>query len=155
VTTESQGDPRKRAALRSPPSIRYQVGGELDLDAVIEVYNASRLDERRPVQDRATLADMLAHANLIVTAWDDATLVGIARTFTDFSHVGYLADIAVRASHQALGIGVEMIRTTQRQMGRRSSLVLLVSPESVAYFLKMGFTTVNGTRILRAGNPGE
>jgi hypothetical protein len=81
-------------------SIRYQYGNDLDLDQVIELYNASTLGERRPVDDRQVMSDMLRHANLVVTAWDGNLLVGIARTLTDFSYVGYLSDLAVKASHQ-------------------------------------------------------
>jgi N-acetylglutamate synthase-like GNAT family acetyltransferase len=133
----------------TPRFIRYQVGGDLDFEVVIDVYNTSKLGERRVV-DRSTVENMLAHANLIVTAWDNTKMVGIARTFTDFSHVGYLSDIAVRESHQDLGIGAELIRLTQQRMGPRASLMLLASPTSVDYFLEVGFKTVEGATILRA-----
>jgi hypothetical protein len=134
------------------PLIRYRVGGEIDLDAVVEVYNGSSLGERRPTHDRATLAEMFAHANLIVSAWDDARLVGVARTFTDYAHVGYLADIAVHRSHQELGIGVEMIRMTRQRMGPGSSLILLAAPASVDHFVEMGFKIVQNAMVLRAEN---
>jgi GNAT superfamily N-acetyltransferase len=60
---------------------------------------------------------MLHHANLVVTAWDEDLLVGIARTLSDFAYVGYLADLAVRASHQRQGIGTALIQKTREQMG--------------------------------------
>ena len=83
---------------------------------------------------------MLHHANLVVTAWDEDLLVGIARTLSDFAYVGYLADLAVRASHQRQGIGTALIQKTREQMGSRSMLVLLSAPRAVAYYPKMGFT---------------
>ncbi len=90
--------------------IDYRSGKNLDLDQFIELYHASTLGERRPVQNRDTMKDMLENANLVITAWDGEMLVGIARTLTDFTYVGYLADLAVRASHQRRGIGIELIR---------------------------------------------
>jgi hypothetical protein len=60
-------------------------GNDLDLDEAAELYHASTLGERRPIDDRAILLDMLRHANLVVTAWDGGLLVGIARTLSDFS----------------------------------------------------------------------
>ena len=69
--------------------IEYRVGNDLDLDEVVELYRASTLGERRPIDDRPRMAGMLAHANLVVTAWEGSLLVGIARTLTDFSYVGY------------------------------------------------------------------
>ena len=104
--------------------IEYRLGNELDLDEVLELYRASTLGERRPIDDRAIFAEMLQHAQLVVTAWDGEQLVGISRTLTDFSYVGYLADLAVRVSHQRLGIGVELIRRTREQMGPRGERFL-------------------------------
>ena len=82
---------------------------------------------------------MLHHANLVVTAWDEDLLVGIARTLSDFAYVGYLADLAVRASHQRQGMAPPSSKTRE-QMGSRSMLVLLSAPKAVAYYPKMGFT---------------
>ena len=39
--------------------ITYRTGNQLDLDQVIELYRASTLGERRPVDDRARMAGML------------------------------------------------------------------------------------------------
>lgn len=136
-------------------TIAYRYGNQLDLDQVIELYRASTLGERRPVDDRATMESMISHANLVVTAWDGELLVGIVRTLTDFTYVGYLADLAVRASHQRRGIGVELIRQTRTQMGRNSMLVLLAAPKAVDYYPKIGFSrhgsawTLHASELLR------
>jgi hypothetical protein len=55
------------------------------------------------------------------------------RTLTDFRYVAYLADLAMRASHQRRGIGIELIKRTRTKMGPRSMLVLLAAPKAVAY----------------------
>ena len=120
-------------------AITYRLGGLLDLDEVIELYRASTLGERRPIDDRAAVADMLRHANLIITAWDGALAVGIARTMTDFSYVAYLADLAVRASHQRQGIGKELIRRTRAALSPGALLVLLSAPKAVDYYPHVGF----------------
>jgi predicted N-acetyltransferase YhbS len=93
--------------------ITYRNGNDLNLDAVIELYRASTLGERRPVDDRERMAAMLRNANLVVTAWDGDVLVGIARSVSDFSYATYLSDLAVRLSHQRQGIGRELVRRTQ------------------------------------------
>lgn len=124
----------------SSPAITYHKGNELDLDQVIELYRASTLGERRPVDDRVVMADMLAHANLVVTAWEGELLVGISRSLTDWSYVAYLSDLAVRASHQRQGIGVELIRQTQAALGEKAKIILLAAPKAVDYYPKIGFT---------------
>jgi GNAT superfamily N-acetyltransferase len=132
--------------------IEYRYGNDLDLDQVIELYHASTLGERRPMDDRQIVADMLRHANLVVTAWEGDLMVGICRTMTDFSYVGYLADLAVRESHQKMGIGVQLIEKTREKMGPRSMLVLLAAPKAVEYYPKIGFTQHPSAWVLRAGD---
>jgi predicted N-acetyltransferase YhbS len=119
--------------------IDYRVGNELAIDAVIELYAASTLGERRPIGDRARMAAMLGNANLVVTAWDGDLLVGIARSLSDFSYATYLSDLAVRASYQRKGIGKELIRRTQRESGPETRVILLSAPTATEYYPHIGF----------------
>ena len=130
--------------------IRYTLGNQLDLDQVIDLYRASTLGERRPVDDRPRMAAMLAHANLVVTAWDGDLLVGIARSFSDFAYVTYLSDLAVRVSHQRAGIGKELIRITQRE-GGQAYIILLAAPKAVDYYPRIGFARHDSAWLLRSG----
>ena len=134
-------------------TVTYRRGNDLPLDEVIDLYRASTLGERRPMDDREIVADMIRHANLVITAWDGELLVGISRTLTDFTYVAYLADLAVRESHQKRGIGAEMIRLTREAMGPRSMIVLLAAPAAVEYYPKIGFTQHCSAWILKAGEP--
>jgi predicted N-acetyltransferase YhbS len=133
--------------------IQYKYGGDLDLEQVLELYEASTLGERRPIDDQQIFSDMIQHANLVVTAWDGELLVGIARTMTDFGYVGYLADLAVRQSHQKSGIGTELIQKTREKMGPRSKLVLLAAPNAATYYPRIGFTQHNSAWVLGAADP--
>ena len=77
-------------------NIVYKTEPKVDCDAARAVYRESGLGERRPIGDRERFEGMLRNANLIITAWEGALPVGIARSFTDFTYVTYLADLAVR-----------------------------------------------------------
>ncbi|MCC7441878.1 MAG: GNAT family N-acetyltransferase [Bdellovibrionales bacterium] len=123
------------------PNVSYRItpASELDLDAVIELYVASTLGERRPVDDRARMEAMIRNANLIVTAWDGAQLVGISRALSDFAFATYLSDLAVRQSHQRLGIGRALIDRTQAA-GGKAKLVLLAAPAAAEYYPRIGMT---------------
>jgi predicted N-acetyltransferase YhbS len=118
--------------------IRYETGNALDLDAVIELYRASTLGERRPVDDRERMGAMLRHANLVITAWDGELLVGISRALSDFSFVTYLSDLAVCVSHQKQGIGKELIRRI-RAAAPQAKLLLLAAPAAEQYYPRIGF----------------
>ncbi|MGE5645708.1 MAG: GNAT family N-acetyltransferase [Acidobacteriota bacterium] len=135
--------------------IEYRVGAPVGLDAVIELYRASTLGERRPVDDRPRMAAMLERANLVVTAWEGDLLVGISRSLSDFAYVTYLSDLAVRASHQRMGIGKELIRATQRASGPDATIVLLAAPKAVDYYPRIGFTRHDSAWILRPGEAVE
>ncbi|HEX9004138.1 MAG TPA: GNAT family N-acetyltransferase [Blastocatellia bacterium] len=134
-------------------NLRFEYGNDLDLDQVIELYQASTLGERRPIDDSEIVSEMLRHANLVVTAWDGDLLVGISRTLTDFVYTGYLSDLAVRQSYQKSGIGVELIQKTREKMGPRSHLVLLAAPKAVDYYPRVGFTNHASAWVLRATDP--
>ena len=131
--------------------IEYRVGNRLDLDQVIELYRASMLGERRPVDERERMAAMLSNANLVVTAWDGDLLVGISRSMTDFAFATYLSDLAVRLSHQRHGIGKELMRITQRESGPKTTVILLAAPKAVDYYPHVGFTQHNSAWVLTAG----
>jgi predicted N-acetyltransferase YhbS len=131
--------------------ITYQTGNTQDLDAVIELYRASTLGERRPVDDRVRMAAMLKNANLVITAWDGSLLVGISRALSDFCYVTYLSDLAVRVSHQRKGIGKELIRRTQSAGGPNATLLLLAAPAAENYYPHVGFTHCPQAWLLLAG----
>ena len=130
--------------------VEYRYGNQLSLDEVTDLYRASTLGERRPMDDPTIVQSMLEHANLVVTAWDAGLLVGLARTLTDFLYVGYLSDLAVRESHQRRGIGLALIEKTRARMGPRSMLVLLAAPKAVDYYPKIGFRRHDSAWVLRA-----
>ena len=132
--------------------LTYRLGNDLDLDAVIELYRASTLGERRPVDDRTRMAAMLRNANLVVTAWDNLLLVGIARSVSDFSFCTYLSDLAVRQTHQCQGIGRELIRRT-RAAGGLATLILLSAPKAVDYYSHLGFAPHPSAWWLKSDEP--
>jgi GNAT superfamily N-acetyltransferase len=119
--------------------IAYRIGKDLDLSAIIELYQASTLGVRRPVGDRGRMAGMVKNANVVITAWGGELLVGISRALSDFHYVTYLGDLAVRVSHQRMGIGKELIRRTQRSGGSQAFLILLAAPAAADYYGHIGF----------------
>lgn len=130
----------------------YRIGNDVDLDEVIDLYSATTLGPRRPLQDRARVAAMLRNANLVITAWDGDLLVGIARSLTDHSFVTYLSDLAVRESHQQRGIGRELIRRTREASGG-IQVVLLSAPQAVGFYPRIGFGRHDSAWVLPSGTP--
>ena len=119
--------------------IRYAVGEGISVDQFIDVLRRSTLAERRPVDDRDCLAGMLRHADLLVTAWEQDLLVGVARSVTDFNYCCYLSDLAVDQAYQQTGIGRELIRRTREQLGSGCTVILLSAPAATGYYPRIGF----------------
>lgn len=51
----------------------------------------------------------------------------------------YLADLAVRTSHQKEGIGRKLIALTKEKLGDQSMVLLLSVPTAMDYYPKVGF----------------
>jgi GNAT superfamily N-acetyltransferase len=120
--------------------IDFKITATVTSDQFIDLLVRSTLGERRPIDDRQCMEGMLANSNLVVTAWDGDTLVGIARSVTDFHYACYLSDLAVAQSHQKMGIGKELQRRTQAQLGPHCKLILLAAPAANGYYGHIGFT---------------
>lgn len=105
----------------------------------VDVLRRSTLAERRPIQDSERISEMLAHADLICTAWDGDVLVGVSRSLTDFSYCCYLSDLAVDVSYQKNGIGKKLIELTQSRLHRLCKIILLAAPQAEGYYPKIGF----------------
>ena len=133
--------------------ISYRKGNNLDVDAVIELYQSCSLGARRPSDDRERMAAMVANANLIITAWDGDLLVGISRSLSDFAYATYLSDLAVRESHQKQGIGRELIRRTQQAGGPNTTVILLAAPAAVEYYPRVGFQRHNSAWMIKGSEP--
>jgi ribosomal protein S18 acetylase RimI-like enzyme len=119
--------------------IDYQLNTEISAEQFIDVLNRSTLGQRRPIEDRACIEGMVRHANLLVTAWDGAKLVGVARSVTDFHYACYLSDLAVDEAYQRAGIGKALIGHTQNALGPRCIITLITAPAAAGYYPKVGF----------------
>jgi len=119
--------------------IIYRNNAKITVAQAIDLYVRSTLGERRPIDNVKTFANMLTNANLIITAWDQEKLVGIARTLTDFSYVAYLADLAVDEQYQKQGIGKQLIEETKSHLDSECMIVLLAAPKANDYYQKIGF----------------
>jgi ribosomal protein S18 acetylase RimI-like enzyme len=131
--------------------IRYATNEPVTRAEFLAVLAASGLAERRPVDDPDCIDGMLANASLTVTARAEGRLVGIARSLTDFVYAAYLSDLAVDRSLQRSGVGKELVRRTQAELGPRCSLILLAAPQAVDYYPRIGFEHHPQAWMLRPG----
>ncbi len=125
--------------------ILYAREPDLSVTEFRRVLVESGLGAIRPIDDEARLEQMLANADLIMTARSDRhgrPLVGIARCVTDFAWVCYLSELAVVASAKGLGIGKRLLDETKLQLGPRVSLTLASVPEAAGFYERVGMARV-------------
>lgn len=120
--------------------IDYKINTPILTDQFIELLKSSTLSERRPVDDRECMEGMVNNSNLVVTAWDEDKLVGIARSMTDFHYACYLSDLAVDKEYQHYGIGKQLQMLTQNQLGANCKLILIAAPAANSYYEHIGFS---------------
>jgi len=126
--------------------ITYRSDLRPETEKIIDVYNSSGLN--RPTADKDRIAQMYSNSNLVVTAWYNDELVGIARSLTDFCFCCYLSDLAVRKEYQKLGIGKRLISLTKEKIGDQTMLLLLSAPAAMDYYPKTGFQKVENGFII-------
>lgn len=116
-----------------------------------DVLIESGLSERRPMDDNETLQKMITGANLLVTCWDGARLVGLARSVTDFVYCCYLSDLVVNGAYQHQGIGRRLIELTEEQLGPKGKIILVAAPAAEKYYAKVGFDHLPQAWVRRKG----
>ncbi|MFK5924499.1 MAG: GNAT family N-acetyltransferase [Verrucomicrobiota bacterium] len=121
------------------PKIEYKIDAVISVEDFLQLLDASTLGERRPVDDLVCIRGMLENSNLIVSAWDESKLIGIARSMTDFHYACYLSDLAVDLSYQRQGIGLQLQQITQDQLQPRCTLILISAPAANDYYPAIGY----------------
>lgn len=132
-------------------NITYRQDARITVDVAIDLYRRSTLGERRPIDRPDLFEGMINNANLMITAWDGARLVGISRSLTDFTYVAYLADLAVDVAYQRRGIGKRLVEETRRRLSAECKIVLFAAPQSNDYYPKIGFE--HNPRVWMLGGP--
>jgi GNAT superfamily N-acetyltransferase len=129
-------------------TIIYKTNVSIRAEQAAEVFVHSGI--KRPAQDLDRIQRMLDHASLTITAWNGSELIGIARALTDFSYCCYLSDLAVVKDYQNQGIGTQLIKHVQSEIGEETALILLSAPSAMNYYPKVGFHQIdNGFKIDR------
>ena len=128
-------------------TIHYRTGFLPPVADIIRVLQDSGIV--RPTHDVARIEKMFAHANLVVTAWEGETLVGVCRALTDFSYCCYLSDLAVNRSHQGQGIGQQLIEQVKHKIGDQVALILLSASSAMSYYPSIGFENIENGFIIK------
>lgn len=128
--------------------ITYSADQIITGQQLAELFQSSGI--HRPTMDVRRMTRMVQNANLLVTAWDDDRLVGVARGFNDQAYCCYISDLAIRKEYQKQGIGQQLITKIHEDLGPGISLVLAAAPSAIDYYPKIDFEKIDsGFKIQR------
>lgn len=120
--------------------IEYRTNYPITATQYIALLTQTTLGDRRPINDIDCINAMLTHSNLLISAWDNNELIGVARSLTDLKYCCYLSDLAVRKDYQQQGIGKTLIAETEKSLYPKAKIILLSAPQAVDYYPHIGFT---------------
>ncbi len=138
--------PARTQQLTGALEIREGLEG-LTPERIMTLYRRAPL--LRPVDDPRRVWQMFENSSLVLTAWHDGRLVGIARVLTDGVLYSYLCDLAVEPDVQGLGIGRRLIEAVLERC-RGTELVLRDSDISAGFYARLGFERVPNAWMRRA-----
>ncbi len=113
---------------------------------IITLYRRAPL--LRPVDDPELVWQMYENASLVLSAWVNGRLVGVARVLSDWVLYSYLCDLAVEPDLQGRGIGRQLINQVLERC-KGTDLLLRDSDLSSAFYARLGFEKVDNAWIWR------
>ena len=120
--------------------LTYRTNHPVSRAQFIALLQKTSLGARRPLAEAERIDAMLQNADLLISAWDDDRLVGIARAVTDYAYCCYLSDLAVDEAYQRRGIGQELLATLKPALHPQCKIILLAAPQATDYYPHIGFT---------------
>ena len=127
--------------------ITYTNDKQLQAVDVAQVFRNSGI--KRPYEDLERIQRMIDHSDLVISAWvGNSKMIGLARAVTDYAYCCYLSDLAVDKEYQNQGIGKELVRRLQLELGEECSIVLVSAPGAVDYYPHIGFESTDKAFII-------
>ena len=137
--------PHPRAHYPEPPrdGIRYRVEAIPGHAALEALYHDARWSSYTSDMERALRG--IEGSLRVATAWDDTTLVGIARAVGDCHTILYVQDILVLGTYQRRGIGRELTRRLLAPFQDVRQVVLITddSVDTRGFYKACGFERID------------
>lgn len=127
---------------------------ELEIRKGLEGLSAARIATlyrqaplRRQVSDK-DLWEMYQRSSLVVSAWYNGRLAGIARIMTDGFAFSYICDFAVAPDVQGAGIGRKLLDEVTNEC-KGTTIFLYDQNRTATFYSKMGFERQEGLWVMK------
>jgi len=126
-------------------AIRYRDDKKPSMEDLIALY---RTVQWSSADKPKALHAGLAASHSLVTAWDDALLVGLGNAISDGHLVVYFPHLIVRPEYQGKGIGRELMGRLMKRYSGFHQQTLLADGRTVGFYKKLGFSRAGSTEPL-------
>lgn len=124
----------------SNATVDYREGCELPKAELVSLY---RDVGWMPLSRRPDLiVRAMRGSDVVLTAWDQNRLIGLANTISDGALVVFFSHLLVRPSHQRRGIGSELVRRLRVRYRGFNQQVLISEPDASDFYRAVGFLPV-------------
>ena len=127
---------------------------DLSFDRVVIPADYARLANQTDwANDRGApeIRQALQSCHVVLGAWDDARLVGMARVISDGVYVAQIIDLVVDESYRSHGLGSRMMTLLLDRCAEIEVVMLTCGPDQEAFYRRFGF--VGGLRMSRRSRP--
>lgn len=119
--------------------ITFSERKDFDPALLVTLYRHASWADTRSVD---SAKDMLAHTDLVISAWDGLRLIGFGRVLTDYVYRASIWDIIVDPDYQGQDIGTQIIEKILHHPAlKRVELFWLCTRDMQAFYEKLGFSS--------------
>jgi len=125
--------------------IRYSDDAKPPISDVLALYRS--VDWSSADKPEALHKGLLGSHSLI-TAWDEATLVGLGNAISDGHLVVYFPHMVVHPDYQGRGIGTELMKRMMARYRGFHQQALIADGRAIVFYKRLGFVRAGATEPL-------
>lgn len=116
--------------------IIYRSDKKVDYDKLKTLFNEAGWSGK--TDDINRLKTMVENSQIVVTAWDEETMIGFARCTTDYVFNGQINNVVVDSKYRGKGIGKVLINTILDN-SKQVTYMLRGDIENEKFYRSLGF----------------
>jgi ribosomal protein S18 acetylase RimI-like enzyme len=131
--------------------LEYSETRELPIEGVVNLYRANGWSS---AEKPAQLQQALVASHSLISAWDNARLVGLGNAISDGHLVVYYPHLIVHPEYQGRGVGSEIMRRLMQRYNGFHQQMLVADGRALDFYRKCGFQRAGKTESMwiYAGN---
>jgi GNAT superfamily N-acetyltransferase len=135
----------QRRGSKGPIVIRYRDDKKPTKPDVVALYRSVGWSS---ADKPDALHSGLLASHSLVTAWDEAVLVGLGNAISDGHLVVYFPHMVVRPDHQGRGVGTKLMQMLMARYRGFHQQALLADGRAIGFYKKLGFVRAGATEPL-------